>query len=80
MTRESFPDIATKISEIVKENEEIQDVMLMIRLGFNPESWRRWKTKLLELFSFHEFYDEEKDSKFRVHYVKKEKVWRTKEV
>lgn len=80
MVKKSFIDIASEAIEIIKEEKSIPDVMLMIRLGFNPEGWRRWRTKLIELFKLRTFPDNSKNTSYCIEYVTKQKLWQIKEV
>ena len=77
MTR-TFGDTIAQIRIVLIEQEKITDVMLMIRLQFNPETWRHWKSKLVEYFEEMEHTDD--DSSYRIVYDKKQKLWTKQDV
>ena len=50
MPRKNFSAVGCDLMEIVREEKKIKDVELMVKLEFNPETWRIWKAKLVEWF------------------------------
>ena len=72
MTR-TFGGTAILLREVLIEQEKITDVMLMARLQFNPETWRHWKSKLVEYYEEMVYTDD--DSSYRIVYDKKQKLW-----
>ncbi len=74
MTRD-FATIGRKIENILRNERKINDVKLMIRLGFNPETWRHWRAKFVELFEIRTFSNAGSDSEVRIVYDKKQKLW-----
>ena len=77
MTR-TFGGTAILLREVLIEQEKITDVMLMIRLQFNPETWRHWKSKLVEYYEEMVYADD--DSSYRIVYDKKQKLWTKQDV
>ena len=77
MTR-TFGGTAILLREVLIEQEKITDVMLMIRLQFNPETWRHWKSKLVEYYE--EMVCTDDDSSYRIVYDKKQKLWTKQDV
>ena len=50
--KRKFTEIAAEILQIIHENGgSIDDVDLMIKLEFTPESWKTWKPQLIQLYS-----------------------------
>ena len=52
--------------------------MLMIELKFNPETWRHWRSKLVEYYEESIFGED--DSSYRIVYDKKQKLWTKQDV
>jgi len=76
-----FSEIAKKAKEYVEEEGSMHDVILMLRLGFSPPSWKIWKSKLAEMFSINTFSKlDSKTVRIKIEYSKKEKLWRVIEV
>ena len=72
-----FSEIAGKAIEYVGEEGSMHDVILMLRLGFSPPSWKIWKSKLAEMFSINTFSKlDSKTVRIKIEYSKKEKLWR----
>jgi hypothetical protein len=74
----TFGGTAILLREVLIEQEKITDVMLMIRLQFNPETWRHWKSKLVEYYEEMVYADD--DSSYRIVYDKKQKLWTKQDV
>jgi hypothetical protein len=74
----TFGGTAILLREVLIEQEKITDVMLMIRLQFNPETWRHWKSKLVEYYEEMVYTDD--DSSYRIVYDKKQKLWTKQDV
>ena len=77
MTR-TFGGTTTQLRSILIEQEKITDVMLMIDLRFNPETWRHWRPKLVEYYE--EAICTDDDSSYRIVYDKKQKLWTKQDV
>jgi len=78
-----FSEIAGKAIEYVGEEGSMHDVILMLRLGFSPPSWKIWKSKLAEMFSiktFSKLGDDSGTVRIKMEYNKKEKLWSVIEV
>ena len=79
MTR-NFPETCGKILKILRNKQKISDVMLMIELGFNPETWRHWRAKFIELFEEITYQKIDSDDRERIVYDKKQKLWTIQDV
>ena len=74
MTR-NFLETGTKILKILRDKQKISDVMLMIELDFNPETWRHWRAKFIELFNEVQCTKTDSDNQEKIVYLKKQKLW-----
>ena len=77
MTR-NFIATAAQLRETVVAKKAITDVMLMIELEFNPETWRHWRAKFIELYE--EVTYTEDDLSYRIVCDKKQKLWTKQDV
>ena len=77
MTR-TFTSTITQLTSILIEQEKITDVSLMMNLRFNPETWRHWRSKLVEYYE--ESICTDDDSSYRIVYDKKQKLWTKQDV
>ena len=75
-----FTEIGCKIMEILREEKKMKDVVLMMKLGFNPENWRLWRAKYVELFEGLENRKIDQDGKEKFVYDKKQKLWYVKDL
>ena len=80
----SFRTVVDQIVRILKayhesaESSKLPDVKLMSILDFSPQSWKTWKTQLLQWFETPVMYENEDDEEytwFNIHYDKKSRVW-----
>ena len=77
MTR-TFTSTITQLTSILIEQEKITDVSLMMNLRFNPETWRHWRSKLVEYYE--ESICTDDDLSYRIVYDKKQKLWTKQDV
>lgn len=52
----------------------------MMELGFNPETWRHWRAKFIELFEEITYQKIDSDDRERIVYDKKQKLWTIQDV
>lgn len=76
----SFSDIAGRLLAMVREEKSVKDVLVMMEFDFNPESWRHWRAKLIELFELKTFQKVDSEGKERIVYNKKQKLWLIQDV
>jgi len=74
----TFTSTITQLTSILIEQEKITDVSLMMNLRFNPETWRHWRSKLVEYYEESIFGED--DSSYRIVYDKKQKLWTKQDV
>ena len=77
-----FVEIIIEASKIIQNNGSISDVDLMIKLDFTPPSWKVWKSKLVEKLSDYimdNLCSENINSKVKITYNKKKKLWKSTE-
>jgi hypothetical protein len=79
LTRD-FGIVGCRILKILREQKKIKDVMLMMELDFNPETWRHWRSKFIELFEEITYQKPDSDIKEQVVYDKKQKLWQIHDV
>jgi len=79
----SFRTVVDRIVRILKayhesaESSKLPDVKLMSILDFSPQSWKTWKTQLLQWFLSPESveYEDGTYTWFNIHYDKKSRMW-----
>ena len=82
MTKD-FAGLACQILDILREEKEIHDVMLMSTLHFTPDTWRRWRSDFVKLFtltSYQKENSEDENDKEKIVYDKKQKLWSIQDV
>ena len=78
-----FRSVGTEMLAIIRKEKKISDVMLMMKLEFNPETWRHWRAKFIELFqeaSYTKIDADDENDKERIVYDKKQKLWSIQDV
>ena len=70
-----FGVVGGRILEILRKEKRMKDVILMIELGFNPETWRHWRSKFIELFEEMTYQKPDSEIKEKIKFDKKQKLW-----
>lgn len=74
----NFSSLSYTILDIVRKEESIKDVLLMMRLGFTPDNWRHWRSMFVQFFeeiTYPKENSDDENNKEKVVYVKKQRLW-----
>ena len=72
--------VLDKTVDTMQRVSNMKDVFLMIELGFTPETWRHWRSKLIEFLEDVEYTKIDSDGKEKIVYDKKQKLWTKQDV